>query len=249
MPPILNLDIQLIGVNPLCNNCLIWLGIFVLLLMCFIVSRLASEDNSMHMINCVMAVFFTAVTWIRIQFVKTSFDRNRNMLDFCDNIMYMAFAFCAMGLGMFLIYPAMKRRLPNVCRDLTSDVCASICKRLMFVIAAVIWSLNFYEFAPNLNTEEEAQWQFVCASMYFIIMFFVSEVIDIYTMRYGVLSEFSWFLFLMSGMSIVYHWYWLEINSFGQFPWNAVTLSVGVYLFSRMLLLYECPNNLKDLFV
>ncbi|AHC02801.1 protein E11 [Elephant endotheliotropic herpesvirus 5B] len=243
MPPIFSIDVLFVDVNPLCNNCLIWLGIFVILLVCFLVSRCVSEDNKMHLINCFMAVFFTGCTWIRLQFVKASFEHSRNMIDFCDNIMYMTFAFCAIGLCMFLVYPAMRRRLPTICRDLTSDVCTSICRRLMFVISAVIWSLNFYDFAPNLNTEEEATWQFICASMYFLVMFFVSEVLDMYMTRYGVLNEFSWFLLLMSGMSIVYHWYWLEINSFGEFPWNAVTLSVGVYLFSRMLLLYQVPKT------
>ncbi|AGE09887.1 protein E11 [Elephant endotheliotropic herpesvirus 1A] len=244
MPPLFDAGMLFpLNVNPLCENCLIWLGIFIMLLCCYLISRCVQEDdNVLSMFNCFAAVFFTACTWLKVQYEKSQHD-NRDMWDFCDSITYVSFGFCASGLSMFMVFPLMRRRLPNLFRDMTADVCASISRRLTFVIAAVIWSLNFDEFAENLRVDDDVNWQFVCASLYFILIFFAGEILDIYMTRYGMLSEFSWFVLCTSGTCIVYHWYWLEINSFESFPWNAVTLSGGVYVFSRMLLLYGVPTG------
>ncbi|UEH20566.1 protein E11 [Elephant endotheliotropic herpesvirus 6] len=240
MPPLFDAGMFPLNASPLCENCLLWLGIFILLLCCYIVSRVVQDDNALSIFNCFVSVIFTACTWFKVQYEKSRHD-NYGMWDFCDSITYVSFGFCICGLVMFLLFPLMKRRLPNIFRDMTADVCAAICRRLTFVIAAVIWSLNFDEFAEKLRVNDDVSWQFVCASLYFILIFFAGEILDIYMIRYGILTEFSWLVLLMSGTCILYHWYWLEINSFGSFPWNALTLSVGVYVFSRMLLAYGVP--------
>ncbi|UVZ34317.1 protein E11 [Elephant endotheliotropic herpesvirus 3B] len=227
---------------------IVWLTLTVLMAVCYAVHQATRVGRDVSILDPVMALIFTAAALVKVQLEKAAHPDRPQVAFFCDCVMYLIYSVCVLAMVMYifypLFYPLMRGKFPEIVSEVITELERALSRRLIFMCAAVLWNLDFDAFTDHLVFNEDVICQFMHAALYFIFVFLVSEVVDVYTIRNGYLSEFSWTAVIMSSIGVWYHWRSLYINNFTAIPWNLVTFTIGVYVLSRMLVLF--PGNDGD---